>query len=145
MEDKFKSTEEELKKYKENKSLLEAWKLKLELFKSSVDGGARTVDYSSAKISPTYKINSSVENEVMDRSTDFDWIKANVNEYDIKVRTIDISLKMLTVRERIIIERFYFDRAKNIDIALELNLTEEYVCELKKGIVERLSNVIFLT
>lgn len=110
--DRFKSTEEELKKYKENKSLLEAWKLKLELFKNSVDGGVRAVDYSSAKISPTYKVNSSVENEVMDRSTDFDWIKANVNEYDIKVRTIDISLKMLTVRERIIIERFYFDRAK---------------------------------
>lgn len=145
IEDRLKDTEEELKKYKENKSMLEAWKLHLDIFKNKIDGGLRGIDYSSTKISPTNKVTSSVESEVANRSEEFDWIKSKIKEYDIKVRTIDIALKMLTVREKTIIERYYFDRAKNIDIAVELDLTEEYICSLKKDIIERLSKIIFLT
>jgi len=145
IEDRFKDTEEELKKYKENKSMFEAWKLRLELFKNNIDGGIRGIDYSAIKISPTNRATSSVENEIIDRSDEFDRINAKVKEYDIKIRTIDIALKILTVREKTIIERYYFDRAKNIDIAVELDLTEEYICSLKKDIIERLSKIIFLT
>ena len=53
-------------------------------------------------------------------------------------------MNMLTVREKAIIEKFYFDRVKNVDIAAELDLTEEYICDLKRGIVQRLSKVIFI-
>lgn len=143
MNDKFKETEQVLCDYKSDRSYLEMWKRNLEIVKNDVEG-VRAVDYSADKISPTHKFNSNVENEVIKKSHVYDLCKQRINEYADKVFTVENALNMLTDRERIIIERRYFDRAKNIDIALELSLTEEYVCELKRGIVQRLSDIIFL-
>lgn len=139
----FKETEQVLCDYKTDKSYLEMWKVNLEIVKNDVEG-VRSVDYSAPRLSPTHKFNSNVENEVMHKSNAYDLCKKNIDEYMVKVFKIENALNILTVRERTIIERRYFDRAKNVDIAAELNLTEEYVCELKRGIVENLSKVIFL-
>lgn len=143
MEDKFKMTEEILRNHKEDKSYLEMWRRNLEIVKNDVEG-VRAVDYSADKLSPTHKFNSNVENEVIKKSKTYDLCKQRINEYADKVFTVENALTILTAREKTIIERRYFDRAKNIDIALELNLTEEYVCELKRGIVQRLADIIFL-
>lgn len=143
MKDKFKMTEEILRNHKEDKSYLEMWKRNLEIVKNDVEG-VRAVDYSADKLSPTHKFNSNVENEVVKKSKTYDLCKQRISEYADKVFTVENALTILTAREKIIIERRYFDRAKNIDIALELNLTEEYVCDLKRGIVQRLADIIFL-
>ncbi len=143
MEDKFKMTEEILKNHKEDKSYLEMWKRNLEIVKNDVEG-VRAVDYSADKLSPTHKFNSNIENEVIKKSDAYDLCKQRINEYADKVFMVENALTILTSREKTIIEKRYFDRSKNIDIALELNLTEEYVCDLKRGIVQRLSDIIFL-
>jgi DNA-directed RNA polymerase specialized sigma subunit len=143
MEDKFKMTEEILRNHKEDKSYLEMWKRNLEIVKNDVEG-VRAVDYSADKLSPTHKFNSNIENEVIKKSDAYDLCKQRINEYADKVFMVENALTILTDREKTIIERRYFDKAKNIDIATELNLTEEYVCDLKRGIVQRLSDIIFL-
>lgn len=142
MEDKFKKTEKALYDYKVDKSYLEMYKMQFEVFKNDVQG-INAISYEE-KSCPTNKFNSNVENEVVVRSKAFDLYKEQINEYNIKIMTIDNALNILTEREKVIIERRYFDRAKNIDIAGELDLTEEYICDLKRGIVQRLSDIIFL-
>lgn len=142
MEDKFKKTEKALYNYKSDKSYLEMWKIELENFKNDIEG-VKAVSYDE-KSAPTNKFNSDVENEVINRAKTFDLYKERMNEYSIKIMTVENALNILSARERIIIERRYFDKEKNINIAGELDLTEEYICDLKRGIVERLSNIMFL-
>lgn len=143
MEDKFKLTENILKEYKKNKAILEHYKREFEKFKNNVNLSA--IDYSKTKISPTYKITSAVENEAVHREEIYDAFKRRIEEFSDKVFIVENAMNILNEREKFIIEKRYFEKAKNIDIAVELNLTEEYVCDLKRGIVNKLSEMLFLT
>ncbi|NFH81737.1 hypothetical protein FDA09_16615 [Clostridium botulinum] len=143
MEDRFKKTVTMLKNYRKLQSKLSMWNLQKEKMKYKFDG-VNAIGYEE-RSSPTHKFNSNVENEVINRSFDFEVIEKNIIYYENQIKEIEIALDMLTERERFIIEKKYFDKIKNIDIALDLDLTEEYVCDLKRGIVNKLSDILFLT
>jgi len=107
------------------------------------------VQYDKDSISKTYKFNSEVENKVIDieksnreLNSEISILKNKKRSKEIQVKRIENLLTALTERENIIIRRRYFEKVKNINIGLELNLTEEYICELKRGIINKLSKLI---
>lgn len=57
---------------------------------------------------------------------------------------IDAALNILTPREKEIIEKKYFKRMRNVDIAEDVNLTEEYLCDVRTGILKNLLGILFI-
>ncbi|MEN8433944.1 hypothetical protein NX821_001115 [Clostridium septicum] len=63
---------------------------------------------------------------------------------EVEIMKIENSLTDLTNREKNLIQMRYFNKENNRMIAAKLDLTEEYVSELKRIIVNKISNILFL-
>lgn len=138
----YKKTEAMLYNFNKTKSEIKNIELDLELLKSEFDGVGAIVY--EERTGATNKFNSSVENEVIVRESRIKRLEQLKRIKEIEIEKIENALSNLTQREQSIIQMRYFNKDNNRIIAAKLDLTEEYVSELKKGIVNIMSETIFL-
>ncbi len=138
----YKKTEAMLYNYNKTKSEIKNIDLDLKLLKSEIDGVGAIVY--EEKTGPTNKFNSSVENEVIAREHRIKKLEQTKLIKEVEIAKIDNALSNLTEREYSIINMRYFNKERNRFIAAKLDLTEEYVCELKTGIINSIINTLFL-
>ncbi|NFG27693.1 RNA polymerase subunit sigma [Clostridium botulinum] len=138
----YKKTEAMLYNYNKTKSEIKNIDLDLKLLKSEIDGVGAIVY--EEKTAPTNKFNSSVENEVIAREHRIKKLEQIKLIKEVEIEKIDNTLSNLTEREYSIISRRYFNKEKNRYIAAKLDLTEEYICELKAGIINNIIKTLFL-
>lgn len=138
----YKKTEAMLYNFNKTKSEIKNIELDLELLKSEFDGVGAIVY--SERTGPTHKFNSSVENEVVVRESRIKKLEQVKKIKEVEIEKIENALSDLTERERSLVQMKYLKKDSNRMIAAKLDLTEEYVSELKKGIVNKISETIFL-
>lgn len=138
----YKKTEAMLYNFNKTKSEVKNIELDLELLKSEFEGVGAIVY--EERTGPTNKFSSSVENEVIIRELRIKRLEQAKRIKEIEIMKIENSLINLTDREKNLIEMRYFKKYNNRIIAAKLDLTEEYVSELKAGIIENISNTLFL-
>lgn len=142
MENLSKKTEAMLYDYNKTKSEIKNIDLDLSLLKSDI-GGVGAIVYEE-RTGSTNKFKSSVENEVISREIRIQKLEQVKLIKLIEIEKIDNALSNLTPREYSIIKMKYFDKEKNRYIAAKLDLTEEYISELKSGIIRQVMNILFL-
>lgn len=142
MDNLSKKTEAMLYSYNKTKSEIKNIDLDLSLLKSDI-GGVGAIVYEE-RTGSTNKFNSSVENEVISREIRIQKLEQAKLIKLIEIEKIDNALSNLTPREYSIIKMKYFDKEKNRYIAAKLDLTEEYISELKAGIIRHVMNILFL-
>lgn len=142
MDNLSKKTEAMLYDYNKTKSEIKNIDLDLSLLKSDI-GGVGAIVYEE-RTGSTNKFKSSVENEVISREIRIQKLEQVKLIKLIEIEKIDNALSNLTPREYSIIKMKYFDKEKNRYIAAKLDLTEEYVSELKAGIIRHVMNILFL-
>lgn len=138
----YKKTEAILYNYNKTKSEIKNIDLDLNLLKSDIDGVGAIVY--EERTGSTNKFNSSVENEVISRELRIKKLEKAKLIKITEIQKIDNALSNLTIREYRIIKMKYFEKEKNRYIATKLDLTEEYISELKAGIISNVTNIIFL-
>lgn len=142
MNNLLKKTEDMLYNYNKTKLEIKNIDLDLRLLKSEINGvGAIVYEEMTGS---TNKFNSSVENEVISREIRIQKLEQVKLIKLIEIEKIDNALSNLTPREYSIIKMKYFDKEKNRYIAAKLDLTEEYISELKAGIIRNVMNILFL-
>ena len=138
--DLYKRTESVLYNYKN--TLAEIKNIDLEIEHIEYVGcGAMSYEEKSA---PTNQFSSSVENEVILREKKKQQLSYLKVENVLLVSKINNALETLDVRSHDIISMKYFNNLNYRDISIKLDLTEEYIGNLKKEIVRKLSGLIFV-
>lgn len=137
---KYKQIEAMLYNYNKTKAEIKNLDIEINYLRSSFEGisGLNLTE----KTGKTYKITSSVENEVVNRDKkikELEYIKnIKVNEID----KINNAIGSLTDREKLLVKYRYFDKIGNLATAKKLDLTEQRVSELKKDIIENIESII---
>ena len=90
------------------------------------------------RTSNTYKITSSVENEIIMKEEKIEALNRQIKSLEIEVAKIENALTILTETERNIVELQYFKQLRNKDVAQHLLYTEQYYAYLKKTIRDKL-------
>lgn len=91
----------------------------------------------------TNKINSVVENEVVNKEEKIQKLKKEKLYKENQVKKIDNALEVLTERERQIIDLRYFNKMPNWKVACRIDKTEEYTSRLKRESVEKIIPLLF--
>lgn len=138
----YKKTEAVLYNYKNIKAEIKNIAIEIEELSQDYRGcGAITYE---EKSSPTYKFNSSVENEIVNREKQIDYLENTKSSKQRLIDKIDNALSTLDERSHKIIELRYFSKQSNKQLAINLNLTEQRVSEIKTEIVNSLTKLIFI-
>lgn len=137
----YKKTEAMLYNFNKTKAEIKNTDLDLEVLRGEFDGVGAVVY--EERTGPTNKFNSSVENEVIDRDKKIEKMLKDKRLKEIEILKIENAIESLTQRERDIIEMRYFKKYNNRIISAKLDLTEEYVSELKTNIVNTMTDIIF--
>lgn len=138
----YKKTEAMLYNFNKTKAEIKNISLDLELLKSEFDGVGAIVY--EERTGATNKFNSSVENEVIIREARIKKLEKLKRLKEIEIEKIDNALSNLNQREKEIILMRYFNKDSNRIIAAKLYLSEEYICELKKSIINSMCETMFL-
>lgn len=96
------------------------------------------------KSGPTHKFSSVVENEFVNKKVKPEYLKALKKKALIQNRKIDNALNTLDYRSREVIELKYFMKLSNKQVAARLDLTEQWVCEIKRKAINSLITSIFV-
>lgn len=137
----YKKTEAMLYNFNKTKAEIKNTDLDLEVLRGEFDGVGAVVY--EERTGPTNRFNSSVENEVIDRDKKIEKMLKDKRLKEIEILKIENAIESLTQRERDIIEMRYFKKYNNRIISAKLDLTEEYVSELKTNIVNTIKDIIF--
>lgn len=105
--------------------------------------GCLPIEYKE-KSSPTYKFSSVVENEFTSKNISPEHLKALKRKAEIQNKRIDNALNALDDRSRKVIELKYFVKLSNKQIAIRLDLTEQWVCEIKRRAINNLVASMFM-
>lgn len=146
-EDKFSKTEDILCNYRNLEIKIKNIEIDIENLKNDYNGIAKT-GYGE-KSSPTYKFNSIVENEVIDREEKIDELIKHLEEaksYNLNLkRKVDNALSTLTEEAHRLVELRYFSKPKKTWIAIgkEMNMDKDYCCKKRCEIINYLSDLIY--
>jgi len=136
----YKKTESVLYNYKNTVAEIKNIDLEIEHIEY-VGCGAMSYEEKSA---PTNQFSSSVENEVISREKRKQQLSYLKVENMLLVNKINNALETLDSRSHDIITMKYFNNLNYRDISIKLDLTEEYIGNLKKEIIRKLSCLIFV-
>lgn len=125
-----------------NKVKIKNLKLEVERVSNSYRGCGGFVF--EERTSNTYKITSSVENEIIMKEEKIEALNRQIKSLEIEVAKIENALTILTETERNIVELQYFKQLRNKDVAQHLLYTEQYYAYLKKTILDKLIEHIFV-
>lgn len=137
----YKKTEAILYNFNKTKAEIKNIELDIELVKGEFDGVGAIVY--EERTGSTNKFNSSVENEVISKDRKIKLLERNKRIKEVEIQKIENSLECLTDRERKLIDMRYFKKYNNRIIAAQLELTEEYICEIKRSVVNKISEIVF--
>jgi DNA-directed RNA polymerase specialized sigma subunit len=104
--------------------------------------GCSSISYEE-KSAPTNKLNSSVENEMIARRYKPEELEKRKHKLEVKIEKIDNALGTLTPREHDIITMTYFNNLNYRDISGKLDLTEDYIGDLKRDIIGKITGLIY--
>ena len=143
MEDKFKTIEARLYKYKDIEKMNKLADIKIKRLRNDVSLGGG--DMFGEKSSPTNKFNSSVENDVIYR--ELNNIDSQINilvkekeDRNIEKELIDQAMELLEEEERKLIKLRYFSKPTNkwSKVAMEMNISEKTCGRMRRSIIARL-------
>lgn len=138
----FKKTEAMLYNFNKTKAEIKNIDLEIELTKSEFDG-VGAIGYEE-RTGPTNKFNSSVENEVLIKEIKIGRLEKSKRLKEIEILKVENAMESLTEREKQIVEMRYFKKYNNRIIAAKLDLTEEYISEIKSKIISSITDILFL-
>lgn len=136
----YKKTEYYLYNYKTMKAEIKNIDLEIEQMEYV---GCAGVSYEE-KSAPTNQFSSSVENEVISREKKKQQLSYLKAQNVLLVSKINNALETLDPRSHDIITMKYFDKFSYRSISIKLDLAEEYIGELKREIVGKISRLIFV-
>ena len=139
---KYRRVEGMLYNIKKNKVKIMNLKLELERVEHSYRGCGGFVF--EERTSNTYKITSSVENEIVAKEERVQKLNNQIRSLEIQIKKIENALSILTEQELKIIELQYFKQMRSKDVAQHLLYTAQYYCHLKKAILDKLIDYIFI-
>jgi DNA-directed RNA polymerase specialized sigma subunit len=137
----YRKTEAILYNYNKVKAQIKNIELEIENIKNEFNGPA-AIGYEE-RTQSTNRFNSSIENEVINREIEINQLERYKRQKEIEILKVDNAIGSLTDREKIIIEMRYFKKYNNRMIAAKLDLTEEYICTIKKVAVNQILDSIF--
>lgn len=139
---KYKKVEKLLYNVPRNKVKIRNLKLELERVKNNYRGcGGFVIE---EKVGNTYKITSSVEDEVVAKEEKETSLKRRIRTLEIEIEKVDNALAILTERELEIVELLYFKQMRNKDVAQQLLFTQQYFAYLKTTILNKLIDYIYV-
>lgn len=137
----YRKTEAILYNYNKVKAQIKNIELDIENIKNDFNGPG-AIGYEE-RTQATNSFNSSVENEIISRDNEINQLLRYKKQKEIEILKVDNAIGSLTEREKIIIEMRYLKKYNNRMIAAKLDLTEEYVCSIKKSAVNQILDLIF--
>ncbi len=138
----YKKTEWLLYNYKKLKAEVKNIEIEIENIENTYVG-ASAMD-PTQESSKTNKINSMVENEVLDKEERIEYLEQLKTIKENQIKKVDNALEILTGRDRKIIELRYFERIPNYQVARRLSITEETCSTLKRNIVENIKKILII-
>lgn len=138
---KYKVVEGILYSIPRNRVKIQNLKLEVERVANSYQGCSAIVI--EERVGNTYKITSSVENEVLAKEEKISALNRQIRSLEIEVAKIDNALSILTETEYDIVDKQYFKHYRNKDVAQHLLYTEQYYAYLKRQILDKLIEYIF--
>lgn len=139
---KYRRVEWMLYNIKKNKVKIRNLKLEMERVEHSYRGCGGFVF--EERTGNTYKITSSVENEIIAKEERVQKLNDQIRSLEIQIEKIENALSILTEQELKIIELQYFKQMRSKDVAQQLLYTAQYYCHLKKAILDKLIDYIFI-
>ena len=136
----FKRVESMLYNYEDNKVKIKNLLLDLDEVENNYDG--LTGISLEERTSNTYKITSSVENEITNKERKIEKIKRDIRVREIEVEKINNILPVLNESEYKLIAMKYFLKMRHKDIAKELKYEEAYITELRTKIINRIKELV---
>ncbi|MCD2345797.1 hypothetical protein [Clostridium guangxiense] len=139
----FKKTEYALYNYKNLEIKIKNIEIDIENLKNDYTG-ITAISYEE-KSSPTFKFNSSVENEVVKKEKLIKQLEG-VKEYNLNLkRKIDNALKCLTSESYKLVELRYFTQPKKTWVAIgnEIKMDKDYCCKKRCEIINKLAELIY--
>lgn len=137
----YRKTEAILYNYNKVKAQIKNIELDIENIKNDFNGPG-AIGYEE-RTQTTNSFNSRVENEVVARENEINQLERYKRQKEIELLKVDNAIGSLTEREKAIIEMRYFNKYNNRMIAAKLDLTEEYICTIKKVAVNQILDSIF--
>lgn len=138
----YRKTDGVLFNYKSIKVEIENLSIEIEELKQDYRGcGAITYE---EKSSPTYKFNSSVENELISREKQIKHLENIRNSKQRLIQKIDNSLKTLTDIERKIIELRCFEGYGWSKVGVLLNMDGDYCGRIKRDAINQIAPLIWI-
>lgn len=137
----YRKTEAILYNYNKVKAQIKNIELDIENIKNNFNGPGAIVY--EERTQSTNRFNSSVENEVLNRENEINQLERYKRQKEIEILKVDNAIGSLTEREKTIIEMRYFKKYSNIMIAAKLDLTEEYICNIKRNAVNQVLDLLF--
>lgn len=137
----YRKTEAILYNYNKVKAQIKNIELDIENIKNDFNGPG-AIGYEE-RTQITNSFNSSVENEVVARENEINQLLRYQKQKEIELLKVDNAIGSLTEREKLIIEMRYFKKYNNKMIAAKLDLTEEYICNIKRNAVNQVLDLLF--
>lgn len=140
MSNNYKRVEAMLYNYKKTKAEIKILIRELEILENDYRG-AGAISYDE-KTQATNKFNSSVENEVINKTKEVYKLENEIRLKEIEIKNIDDALSILDEREIYIIKEYYINNRLLKVIADEIHVNENYASELKHKIINKLTSII---
>ena len=140
MSNNYKRVEAMLYNYKKTKAEIKILIRELEILENDYRG-AGAISYDE-KTQATNKFNSSVENEVINKTKEVYELENKIKLKEIEIANIDDALSTLNEREYYIIKEYYINNRLLKVIADEIHVNENYASELKHKIINKLTSMI---
>lgn len=139
---KYRNIEKLLYNVPKNRIKIRNLKLELERVTNSYRGcGGFVIE---ERVGNTYKITSTVEDEVVAKEEREEVLKRRIRTLEIEVEKVDNALSILTSRELEIVELLYFKQMRNKDVAQQLLFTQQYFAYLKTSILDKLIDYVYV-
>ena len=140
MSNNYKRVEAMLYNYKKTKAEIKILIRELEILENDYRG-AGAISYDE-KTQATNKFNSTVENEVINKTKEVYKLENEIRLKEIEIKNIDDALSILNEREIYIIKEYYINNRLLKVIADEIHVNENYASELKHKIINKLTSII---
>ena len=140
MSNNYKRVEAMLYNYKKTKAEIKILIRELEILENDYRG-AGAISYDE-KTQATNKFNSTVENEVINKTKEVYKLENEIRLKEIEIKNIDDALSILNEREIYIIKEYYINNRLLKVIADEIHVNENYASELKRNIINKLTSMI---
>jgi DNA-directed RNA polymerase specialized sigma24 family protein len=136
MKDNYQRTEDLIKGYNTKLTLLENKKIML---KSIRNGGARAVPTDEVRTSRTFKFYSETEEQGITLAQ----LRNDIDDITREILIIENALRVLTFKERQVIEMFYWLGFSWERISIRINYTERHCKRIRTNAIHKMKNCIY--